>query len=315
MSRKIVVSRLWKKKGIQQYFSLLQLSKEFWDFEVDAHILIDDGEHKDDWSGEIDRLSTPHRPKFPMKVTFYSMSEIEGWYISNGLLRKEECEKLKSFVHIYHILLYYYLLVEKGVNYLVTYDDDIFFNKKAANSLSEIDGLVESQIPFVVNEDFCPMSDKGMFYKLSQHFGRDLTSDYHNNNPNGVGANAGFMGIDLYSIFHPFINKMDVLLSLFEFKTESTPDEIMTFSDRRLYDTQEQSFLSIMSHCFSTKPIFRLGNSLGYFFDTPIQEAINKSKLIHFTGDRKYDPIFPKVVIDFLKNNGHNNITTEWFYY
>jgi len=70
-----------------------------------------------------------------------------------------------------------------------------------------------------------------------------------------------------------------------------------------------------MLHCFSTKPLFRLSNNLGYFFDTPIQEAVNKSKLIHFTGDRKYDPIFPKTIIEFLKKNGHNHITTDWFYY
>jgi hypothetical protein len=70
-----------------------------------------------------------------------------------------------------------------------------------------------------------------------------------------------------------------------------------------------------MLHCFATKELFRLGGALGYFFDTPIQEAVNKSKLIHFTGDRKYDPLFPKIIIDFLKKHGHNNITPDWFYY
>ena len=46
-----------------------------------------------------------------------------------------------------------------------------------------------------------------------------------------------------------------------------------------------------------------------------LQKMVNKSKLIHFTGDRKYDPQFPKIIIDFLKKHGHNNITPDWFYY
>jgi hypothetical protein len=97
--------------------------------------------------------------------------------------------------------------------------------------------------------------------------------------------------------------------------SDKSIDEPYHYSDKLIFDTQEQSYLSIMLHCFSTKPLFRLSNNLGYFFDTPIQEAVNKSKLIHFTGDRKYDPIFPKTIIEFLKKNGHNHITTDWFYY
>ena len=317
MDRKIVVSRLWKKRGIQQYFSLLQFSKEFWDFEIDAHILIDDWSHKDDWTDEIVRLSTPHRPNFPMKITFYTIEEIENWLVKKVGISAKWISKFDNFKHIYHLLLYFYLYKEKGIDYLVSYDDDVVFNKKVAGGIDEVDGLITKKIPFVIDENHCPISDKGMFYKLCKHFDKDLTQDYYKFNPNGLGVNAGFMGIDLDIIFKFFEDDFEELLSLFDytFFDKSLLDLSYTFAEKRLHDTQEQSFLSIMTHCFSSQEIFRLSNNLGYFFDTPIQEAVNKSKLIHFTGDRKYDPIFPKVVIEFLKNNGHKNVTTEWFYY
>ena len=318
MDRKIVISRTWKKRGIQQYFSLLQFANEFWDFEIDAHILIDDWTHNDDWTNEINKLNNPHRKGFPMSVTFYDMQDLEDWYVKNGLLKRGDFIGFRGFIHIYHLLLYYYLLEEKGINYLVSYDDDIYFNKKVSAEINEIDGLVLNKIPFVIDEDNYPISDKGMMVKLSNLFGRDLTSEYYTNNPKGLGVNAGFMGIDLVSVFHPFLGEnFSNFLNLFEvvapeYKTLDTP---YSYADKILFDTQEQSFLSIMLHCFATKQLFRLSNNLGYFFDTPIQEAVNKSKLIHFTGDRKYDPIFPKLVTDFLKRNGHNNVTPDWFYY
>lgn len=317
MDRKIVISRLWKKRGIQQYFSLLQFSNEFWDFEIDAHILIDDWTHNDDWTNEIQSLDNPHRPNFPMSVTFYSISELKEWYVTNKIINRVDFDKLRGFIHIYHLLLYYYLYVEKGISYIVSYDDDVYFNKKVSSELTELDGLVLNKIPFVIDEDNYPISDKGMMYKLSQYFDMDLTSDYYSNNPKGVGANAGFMGIETSTIFSPFKDNFGELLKLFEYKSPELKsiDEPYTYADKVIFDTQEQSFLSIMLHCFSTKNLFRLSNNLGYFFDTPIQEAVNKSKLIHFTGDRKYDPIFPKLVTDFLKRNGHNHITPDWFYY
>jgi hypothetical protein len=317
MDRKIVISRLWKKRGIQQYFSLLQFSKEFWDFEIDAHILIDDWVFRDDWTNEIESLNTPHRPNFPMNITFYSINELKDWYVQNNILSPNDFNHLRSFIHINHLLLYYYLYVEKGIDYVVSYDDDVVFNKKVSEELEEVDGLVLNKIPFIVDEDYYPISDKGMMYKLSQHFGRDLSIDYYRNNPKGIGSNAGFMGIELNTVFAPFKDNFRKLFNMFDLVSPSDKsiDEPYHYSDKLIFDTQEQSYLSIMLHCFSTKPLFRLSNNLGYFFDTPIQEAVNKSKLIHFTGDRKYDPIFPKTIIEFLKKNGHNHITTDWFYY
>lgn len=317
MDRKIVISRLWKKRGIQQYFSLLQFANEFWDFEIDAHILIDDWTHNDDWSKEIQHLNNPHRPNFPMSVNFYSIDELRDWYVKKKLLTNEDFHKFRGFIHVFHLLLYYYLYVEKGIDYLVSYDDDVFFNRKVSDELIEVDGLVLNKIPFVIDEDNYPISDKGMLYKLSQYFGRDLITEYFKRNPKGVGVNAGFMGVELPTVFEPFRNNITEILSMFDYKSpiERSVDEPFHFSDKVIFDTQEQSFLSVMLHCFTNKDLFRLSNNLGYFFDTPIQEAVNKSKLIHFTGDRKYDPIFPKLVTDFLKRNGHNNITPDWFYY
>lgn len=312
MSRKVVVSRLWKKRGIQQYFSLLQLSKEFWDFEIEANILIDDWSFEDDWTKEIDKLSTPHREGFPMTINFYTMDDLSEWYIKNNLLTKDEFYGLRNFIHIYHVLLYYYLMQEKGIEYLITYDDDVYFNDKIGMELSEIDGLVLNNRSFVIDETKCPISDKGMFYKLSEYFGYDISKEYYKNNYNGVGVNAGFMGINLNSVFYPFIGDIKSLLNLFEFKDDKT---FMSDVEKRLYDTQEQSFLSIMTHCYSPESVFRLGPDLGYFFDSPIQESLNKSKIIHFTGERKFDPMFRKVITDFLRKNGFNNITTGWFYY
>ena len=54
---------MWTKRGIQQYFSLLQLSKEFWDFEIDAHILIDDWSYSDDWTKEMEKLNNQNLRK------------------------------------------------------------------------------------------------------------------------------------------------------------------------------------------------------------------------------------------------------------
>ena len=317
MDRKIVVSRLWKKRGILQYFSLLQLSKEFWDFEIDAHILIDDWTFRDDWTSEIESLNTPHRPGFPMSITFYSVNELRDWYIGKGILNSGDFENLRGFIHIHHLLLYFYLYVEKGIDYILSYDDDVVFNKRVTEELTEVDGLVANKIPFVVDEDYYPISDKGMMYELSRYFDRDLSVEYYRNNPKGIGANAGFMGIETSTVFSPFKDNFRDLFELFDLvnPNKKSIDEPYNYSDKLIFDTQEQSYLSIMLHCFSTKKLFRLSNNLGYFFDTPIQEAVNKSKLIHFTGDRKYDPIFPKLIIEFLKKNGHNNITTDWFYY
>jgi hypothetical protein len=317
MNRKLIVSRMWTKRGIQQYFSLLQISKEFWDFEIEAHILIDDWTHDDDWTKEIEKLNNPHREGFPMSVEFYTKEELKQWYHSNNIIDKSVFDNMKGFLHIYHLLLYFYLYVEKGIDYLVSYDDDIVFNKKVSPELNEIDGLITNKTPFVIDEEYFPMSDKSMFVGLSNYFNRDLTPDYYRNNIRGVGANAGFMGIETSSIFSSFKDNFMGLLSLFDYKSPNLKsiDEPYHYTDKVLFDTQEQSFMSIMLHCFATKELFRLGGALGYFFDTPIQEAVNKSKLIHFTGDRKYDPQFPKIIIDYLKKHGHNNITPDWFYY
>ena len=317
MNRKLVVSRMWTKRGIQQYFSLLQLSKEFWDFEIEAHILIDDWSHSDDWTLEIEKLSTPHREGFPMTIIFYTKEELKDWYDKNDYLSEKQFDGVKGLVHFYHILLYFYLYVEKNIDYLVTYDDDIIFNRKVSESLNEIDGLISSKTPFIIEETRFPISDKSLLYKLSEYYGRDLTSDYYRDNHRGVGTNAGFMGIETSAIFSEFKGDVSSMVNLFNFKSPKlkSVDEPYSYSDEILFNTQEQSFLSVMSHCFSTKEVFRLGHSLGYFFDTPIQESVNKSKIIHFTGDRKYDPIFTKIIIDYLKKHGHNNVTPEWFYY
>ena len=317
MNRKLTVSRMWTKRGIQQYFSLLQLSKEFWDFEIDAHILIDDWSYSDDWTIEIEKLNNPHREGFPMSVTLYTKEDLKNWYHEKNYIDKDLFDSLKGFLHIYHLLLYFYLYIEKGVDYLISYDDDVVFNRRISGDLNEIDGLIVNKTPFIIEEENFPISDKSMMVKLSKYFNRDLTSDYYKNNIRGTGANAGFMGIETSSIFSSYKDNFTGLISLFNFKSPKLKsiDEPYHYSDEILFNTQEQSFLSIMLHCFSTKEIFKLGGELGYFFDTPIQESVNKSKLIHFTGDRKYDPIFPKMVIDFLKSHGHNNITPDWFYY
>jgi len=322
LGRKIVVARLWRKLGIQQFFALHQLSKEFWDFELEIHLLIEDLKHDDDWTTEIKNFVQlgEHREYFPLSCKIYSLSDIHTWVKRNYEIGQETIKKFTVWKHIYQILFYFYLWKEKGKDYIFAYDDDIIFNPKF-DELFEVDACLAERRPFFIAEKEFPASDKVMLTPISFFLNKDITPEYMINNQMGYGVNAGFMGISLDNCFNGFFESEAQflrMLSLFRYEMgERGPDKkLRSFGERYMINTQEQSFFSVMQHISSPKPGFiqHLTPDQDYIVDVPMSEMIRRSKVIHFTGGRKEFKTFGNLITDYLKKHHDPNIDASWFY-
>ena len=113
------------------------------------------------------------------------------------------------------------------------------------------------------------------------------------NNPNLLGINAGFQGVNL-RLFDEFLSTsgFDSMMSIFDFTGIYNEDGTEKWGwERTVFDTQEQSFYGIMNQVVSNE--FTILDPTMYFFfpcwddmEGYVEQAM-KSKVLHFTGHVK----------------------------
>lgn len=251
-----------RAKNKQSFFALHQIQSKiknlYPEVEVEFHILWDSSDNElnlqdeKKWSdlidSEIDCLYSYDKNFFNNYVKeFYDLDY------------KDNFSKWKA---IYFILMAHYLRRVKLEHYYLIYDDDILIN----DDFKFVTDLALSQMPFGITEPANKNCDKVMFNKLMELYGQDFYNIYVARNPDMLGFNAGFQGIDL-SIYDNFlsVDRFKVLLDLFEYKTvfDENGEEIWD-SRRFLIDTQQQSFFGLMNAVVSKKDIHIL-NPEEYF--------------------------------------------------
>jgi hypothetical protein len=291
MGRKLVVGRMWSARTVQQYVALHQLHSQFWDFELEVHLLIDNLANFDEYLPKMVELDDANRPGFPMRVIYYTIPQVDAWLRTQGI-PEHAFERFRHYKQVYNLFFMYYLWKELGIEYMLTFDDDIMLN----GDLGEVDDLVVRRRPWVIDERVHCLSDKSMLVRLSTHFKQDLTKRYYAANPMGYGCNEGFMGVNLRTLFRPFGDYMP-FLGLFSFDRPAPAEGPAVLE---LWETQLQSFVSVMTHCFSVERPVRLGD--GYMSsDLPLDQCLD-SKVLHFTGDRKYGPMFRLMQERYIKS-------------
>lgn len=284
----IAVARLWYRKGKNEYFSLKQFKTHLPYSKVDFHIVLDEYDYRDEWSDKIDNLG--------LNITFYSKQDILAYI---NLYGKEY--DLTKFIHSYHLLIGHYLRRVKLYDYMLTYEYDIIFNNK---NLDEVIQCINNKIPFGIYEPDNRGCDKALFEDICRIFDNNIAPYLTKNNPQLLGINAGFQGINL-SLFDQFLSNSDfhLMMSLFDFSGIHDENGKEKWGELRTkFDTQEQSFYSIFNQLYSDN--FKILNPIEYFFspcwedmDGYIDRAM-KSKIVHFTGHKKAQKLF-----EIINNN------------
>ncbi len=274
----IAVARLWHKKGKYEYFGLKQLTTTFPDIQFDFHIVLDQYDHHDEWSEKIDSLN--------LNVCYYSKQDMQDYY---KVCTENEYD-LTKFIHFYHIIIGHYLRRVKMYSYMLTYEYDVIFNHI---ELSDIKECLSNRIPFGVTEPQNSNCDKALYQSLCNLFQQDLSKFMNLNNPAMLGINAGFQGVNL-KLFDEFLSGSGFhsMMSLFDFTGIYKEDGTEKWGwERTVFDTQEQSFYSIMNQSFSAQ--FKVLDPNTYFFfpcwddmEGYVDQAL-KSKILHFTGHVK----------------------------
>ncbi len=292
----IPVARLWHRKGKNEYFSIKQLMNTFPNTSFEFHIVLNEPDYSDEWSNKIDELQ--------LDITYYSKEYMADYFKIAYPPLSSIVDKFPNFIHFYHILIGHYLRRVLLKDYMLTYEFDVIFN----GELPFVEQLIQSKTPFGVSEPSNPGCDKALLSNLSQIFQTDLAKRMQNNNPSFAGINAGFQGVNL-SLFDSFlsISHLGALLTIFNFNGILKEDGTELWGpDRMVFDTQEQSFYSIMNQVFS--PTFIVLPQTEYYFspcwedfDGYIEHAM-KSKIVHFTGHKK-----AKLLYDIIESGVQND--------
>jgi hypothetical protein len=274
----IAVARLWHKKGKYEYFGLKQLIAAFPDNNFDFHIVLDQYDYTDEWSSKIDDLN--------LNISYYSKQDMQSYY---KVCTNTEYD-LTNFIHFYHIIIGHYLRRVKLYDYMLTYEYDVIFN---SNDLLDIKNCLDHHIPFGISEPQNSNCDKALIQSLCNLFQQDLTKFIQRNNFQLLGINAGFQGVNL-KLFDEFLagSGFDSMMSLFDFTGIYKEDGTEKWGwERTIFDTQEQSFYSIMNQSVSDN--FKILDPTVYFFfpcwddmEGYVEQAM-QSKILHFTGHVK----------------------------
>lgn len=286
MESNIAVARLWYRRGKEEYFSIKQLIEKFPDIQFDFHVVLSEYDYKDEWTNKINKLD--------INIHYYSKHFMDDYFRSAYSDLSDLVDSFPKFIHFYHILIGHYLRRVLLYDYMLTYEYDIIFN----GDLKEVKELLDSKIPFGISEPQNSNCDKALLNSLSNLYQTNLLELIYNNNNNYLGINAGFQGVNL-KLFDEFLspNNLGALLKVFDFggiyKEDGTEKWGM---ERTIFDTQEQSFYSIMNQVCS--PNYVVLNKDEYFFwpcweDFPgyIEKAM-ESKVVHFTGHKKAQKLF-----------------------
>jgi hypothetical protein len=317
--KEIVISNMMRAKNKQSFFALHQIQSKikslYPDVKVDFHILWDDTnednqKEEQKWSKLIDSEIE--------NLTSYS-KEFFNNYVEN-IYGLDYVEKFNKYKAIYFVVMAHYLRRVLCKDYYMIYDDDVLIN----DDFKYITDLMLDKTPFTITEPMNVNCDKVLFQKLVEAFGEDFYQIYLSNNPNQLGFNAGFQGIDL-GIYDNFLSsdRFQMILDLFEYQSIYDENGEEIWDNRRFFiDTQQQSFFGLMNTVFSKKQIHILNPEEYYVVPNwgthPTKGLIDsedenggwsialESKITHFIGHTrgKGKPIqFLDKVDEYLKLN------------
>jgi hypothetical protein len=286
---KLTVARSWREFGKQQAVAVYNLYEVLGDHEIDLHLCINRSINLD----YIEKFKNKI-PHWNFKI--YKTDSLDLYSIKKGASESKILE-FKKWPWIYHIILYYFLWNEKGVDYLLTYDDDIFFKKEKFDYLD----LLEKKIPFSIEDQ--SFSDKSLMPQLIKIFGDSIHDDYYSCSHRQIGSNSGFMGILNKEIFTPFESPENFckLLDLFEYKRYIHTYEELDWEIFKIL-LQEQSFLGILNRSFSDKRHVVLTKDDGYFITDKIED-MEKTEIQHYIAMKKYSRNFLNRI-----NQKHNEV-------
>lgn len=274
----LVVARSWREFKEQQFVAICELVNKFEDYSLDIHININLG---------VDEVLLEKLDKYLLQLghvlTIYSDNQLDQYALKNGAT-ESHLVKFREWGWIYHLLLYHKLYHEFGVKYLLTYDDDIFFNEKP---IGELLYLINNQVPFACADQYAD-SDKCMMGKLCVLFGAYINDEYYSNTSALYSTNSGFMGLD-NTMFSKFTKDNDFrnMLDLFEYrKWDHKTMSNLGYDDYKIL-LQEQSFLGILNRAFSNRTHRILDASDEYIISSDL-EQIRKSKIEHYVSVSKY---------------------------
>lgn len=281
--QKLIVARSWRKFGRQQVVAIGNLVEAIGDhFDLDFYLCINDTDDMDEYAQEASKLLN-------VNLNIISTEELDKYAMRCGVSEKKHVDKFKQWKWIYHLILYHQLYHERKVEYILSYDDDIFFQ----NKMPEAIGLLANQIPFSI-EDQHSDSDKCMMGKLVEYFGSKLVDDYYSCFANHVSSNSGFMGISLKNIFQNFSPGRDFIdmIEMFEYRPYFHDSKEKEWKDYKIL-LQEQSFLGILNRTTSNKTHIVLEKKDGYSV-----ADLQNSKIQHYVAAKKYERDYLKRVND-----------------
>lgn len=250
--KKIIISNMMRAKNKQSFFALHQIQSKikalYPEVRIEFHIL---------WDGD-NELSLKDESHWSDLIN----SHIDNLYSYNKSFFDEYVkdvygldyhEKFKLWKPIYFILMGHYLRRVKLEKYYLIYDDDILIN----DDFKYITDILLSQTPMAITEPVNVNCDKVLFKKFIDLYGLDFQNIYLARNPNALGFNAGFQGIDL-SIYDTFLctDRFELLLNIFEYHSIYDENGEEIWDGRRFFiDTQQQSFIGLMNTVLSKKDI------------------------------------------------------------
>lgn len=290
INKNIAVARLWHRAGKNEYFGLKQLITAFPNIEFDFHIVLDKYDERDEWFEKIQSLK--------LNLKFYSKREMDEY----ASMYDYDSEKfnINNFIHFYHIIIGHYLRRVHLYTYMLTYEYDVIFT---TSNLEDVSKCLLEQKSFGICEPNNNNCDKALYQKISVMFGTDILPFLKHNNPNLLGINAGFQGINL-KLFDEFLSKsgFESMLNIFDFGGIYNADGSEKWGwERTVFDTQEQSFYGLLNQIYSKD--FEILNTDEYFFhpcwddhEGYVEQAL-KSKIVHFTGHVKSKKLF-----EFIEN-------------
>jgi hypothetical protein len=294
----LVVARSWRTFENQQVVAIANFLEVFSPhFDVVFYLCINDS------SADIDHyVRILEKAGCSPKIFFKNNQELDNYALSKGAALSQ-ITKFKHWQWIYHLILYHYLYHEQGIDYLLTYDDDIFFQ----GDLKEVIELLHDKTPFAI-QDHQSDSDKCTMGKLVEYFGASLIDGYYECRGSIHSSNSCFMGIDIEKIFSNFTpgHEFFQMLEMFQYE----PEEYGSSKEWREYKIplQEQSFLSILSRATSEKAHVLLTPDFGYSM-----EDLENSMVQHYTGELKYQKDFldrvHKKYVKILENDRNSHLS------
>lgn len=295
---KVIISNMMRCKSKQSFFALYQIQHKIHtinpNVDVEFHILWDTDENvkekQDDptWAPLID---THIKNIVPYNRQFFKD------YVSDCYHQKN-LTKFDAWIPSYHLFMAHYLRRVKLFDYYLIYDDDVLLN----DDFSLVLDLMLKKIPVLISEPMNAACDKVLIQKLVDIYGNDFFGRYQHRNPNLLGFNAGFQGIDLVMYDH-FLSadRFEYMMSLFDMRAPFNEDGTEIWgTERFLLDTQQQSFFSLMNTVLARNTPYILNPEeyfvLPNFGRHPVYGEIDpygelegwgpclKSKISHFIG-------------------------------